>query len=161
MMPIEERTAREKIQHLRMSYCAHLDAMDLDALVLLFTPRGICDFGDRPTGGRWQGRDALRDFFGRHMRARKEAFDTLHLMSNPWIRLIDRRHAAGRWYVSIMTQARRNIAGDEAAGPMPGPLSLLGVYEDRYELLDGAWLFSEVRLHRIWPVRDAFEAFEA
>lgn len=156
-MPVEELAAREEIHHLRMSYCAHLTPWNWTRWSCCSPPQGVCDFGDRPTGGRWKGRDALRDFFGRHMQARKEAFDTLHLTSNSWIRLIGRR-AAGRWYVSIMSQARCDIADEGAVGTIPNPLSLLGVYEDQQELVDGVWLLSEVRLRRIWSVREVFEA---
>ena len=95
-MTIDELLAIEEIRNLRLEYSACFDHQDLDALVALFTDDAICDFGSY---GVWNGRDTIRRNYQQNMAHVGSEFDSIHVVTNPLIKLTGPATAHGRWYL--------------------------------------------------------------
>ena len=150
-MTLEELLAIEEIKNLRIGYAAHFDAHEVEALLGLFTDDAVCDFG---TGyGKWHGLEEI----GRNFRAAIEhagaPFDSLHVMTNPWIRIASPTTANGRWYLTDWATRQAPLNGITTRGGHDHPLVYLGLYEDDYRKVDGKWLISYTKLHFLWPER--------
>jgi hypothetical protein len=146
-MTIDELLAREEIKALRSAYSAHFDAHEVDALAALFTEDAVCEFGPY---GEWHGRDTIRANYAQVIGAIAAPFDTLHVATNPHLRITSPTTAIGRWYL-IDLVARQQPGIFESRGGHDHPLIYLGMYEDDYRKVDGRWLIAHVRLHFLWP----------
>ncbi len=151
-MTIDELLAIEEIKRLRIGYTVHCDAHDFDALAALFTEDAVCEFGEA-FGGDWVGRSDIRANYEREMRKAGSPFDTLHVVTNPWIELTGEDSAKGRWYlIDLMV---RQDGAIKTRGGSANPLLFLAIYEDRYRKVDGSWRISRTRLHFLWPEKMA------
>jgi SnoaL-like domain len=152
-MTIEELLALEEIRLLRAAYTAHLDSQDLDRLADLFTEDAVCAY-PAEYGGDWVGRETIRANFAGIMPAIGQQFDAIHVTTNPWIELTGPDTAHGRWYLlDWLTRQKAGTADMVTRGGHDNPLLYLGVYEDEYRRVDGAWKFSRIALHTLWPDR--------
>jgi ketosteroid isomerase-like protein len=120
----------EAIKQLKYRYADACDrGYDTDTLADLFTADAIWDGG---LFGRYQGREAIREFF------RGVSTDipfAMHYMMNPIIS-VDGDEADGEWYLfQTCTFADGNTAIWGAAR-----------YDEQYRRVDGGWKFSRVNL---------------
>jgi ketosteroid isomerase-like protein len=120
----------EAIKQLKFRYADACDrGYDTDTLADLFTADAIWDGG---LFGRYQGREAIREFF------RGVSTDipfAMHYMMNPIIS-VDGDEADGEWYLfQTCTFADGNTAIWGAAR-----------YDEQYRRVDGGWKFSRVNL---------------
>jgi len=156
---IEELLAYEEIRRLRAAYSAHLDAQDLERLVELFCDDAVCAYPEE-FGGDWVGRESIRDNFAAVMPAIGSPFDAVHVVTNPWIELTGEDTATGRWYLlDLLTRQQAGTGRMTTRSGHDVPLLYLGVYEDEYRKVGGAWKFARIVLHTLWPDR-VYEALE-
>jgi ketosteroid isomerase-like protein len=122
----------EEVQRLKAHYCDVCDdGYDPDALAALFTSDAVWDGG---RVGRFEGREAIRGFFARMPTVLSMA---IHHVTNPSITVSDDgQRAEGRWY---LLQAATLTAGNR-------PVWLAGRYHDRFERVEGRWLFSSITI---------------
>lgn len=146
-MTLDELLAREEIRSLRTEYSAHFDAHEIDALAALFTEDAVCEFGPY---GEWRGRAAIRENYAKVIGAIGAPFDTLHVATNPFIRVTSPTTAVARWYL-VDLLARQQPGLFESKGGHDHPLLYLGIYEDDYRKVDGRWRIAHVKLHFLWP----------
>ena len=77
----------EKIRSLRMKYNQLIDSRDLNQLVNLFTPDGICEFGPY---GSWKGkREIYKNYFEVFEDNWMHKFSSMHYNTNHLVDLID------------------------------------------------------------------------
>ncbi len=131
---IEERLARleaiEEIKALKARYCALCDAnYDPDGLAATFVPDGVWDGG--PTFGRYEGREAIRDYF---KGISGQIVFAAHLVLNPIIEVQSADAATGKWRL-IMPCTVKSDAG------VPEARWLLSAYDEVYARHEGEWLF--------------------
>jgi hypothetical protein len=134
---IPERLARlestESIRQLVAKYCLALDMRDLDALCGLF-PEDIRVSRDE------SGRRALKVWFDQTLRV--QFTGTAHVTGNHIIEFDDPDHARGLVY------SRNEHETDESW------VVMTMMYWDRYERIDGNWLFRR-RLPLYWYATDS------
>ncbi len=154
-MTINELLAIEEIKQLRQAYSAHFDGQSVDDLAALFCADAVCEFPEA-FGGDWVGAEAIRTNFAGIMPALGDPFDTMHIVTNPWITLTAPETAHGRWYLTDQLVRQKAGTGEMTTlGGHENPLLFLGVYEDEYRKVDGAWKFARIRLSLLWPEREA------
>jgi hypothetical protein len=137
---------REDIRNLRTLYSHHLDGNTIDALDQVFASDAVVEV----TVGRMEGLDAIRaglkDAYAQFDRDGRSYYPFLHAITNHAIELTGPDTAKGRCYL---------IDWETASKPDPVPLLLLGVYDDEYRRIDGAWRITNSRLDVVWPVAEA------
>jgi hypothetical protein len=148
-MTVDDLIALEEVRQLRGAYCAYLDHHELDALVGLFTEDAVCEFGDE--FGRWNGREEIRRGYVQALADIGSRFDSMHVVTNPWITIEGPNRAHGRWYLIDLLARQAPHSALSTRGGHDNPLLYLGVYEDDYVKVDGAWRFAHVKLHFLWP----------
>lgn len=131
---LEERIQRlediEALTQLKSRYAAYCDDdYDADRLAPLFTPDAVWDGGAL---GRFEGREAIRNFFAGADDVMPFA---IHHVTNPVIE-IEGDRATGHWY---LWQPCVHATGRQA-------LWLAGRYDDEYARENGEWRFSRVTL---------------
>jgi len=102
---------------------------DSDGLAGLFTEDAVWDGG---SFGRFEGREAIRNFF---RGIPKLLCFAVHYVMNPLIE-VSGEHATGRWYLlesCIFAEGSRAVWG-------------AAHYEDGYAKLSGEWKFRKVKL---------------
>lgn len=149
-MTLDELLTRETIKELRYEYSDCFDRQDLDGLMALFTDDAVCDFGSY---GTWQGRAIIRENYAREMPKVGEPFDSLHIVTNPRIKLRSATEAYGRWYLTDMVNRQPEGGPTKTRGGFDNPLLWLAIYEDEYRRVDGRWLISYTKLSFLWPAR--------
>jgi hypothetical protein len=106
---IEELLAIEEIKNLRNGYVAHFDSHEVDALLGLFTEDAVCDFGEGC--GKWRGLEEI----GRNFRAAIQnvgaPFNSVHVMTNPWICIDSPTTAHGRLYLIDWAMRQAPLSG--------------------------------------------------
>ncbi len=118
----------EALKQLKARYAAYCDDdYDADGLAPLFTEDAIWDGG---VMGRYEGREAIREFFSSADRAVSFA---IHHVTNPILEL-DGERATGRWY---LWQPCTFAQTDQA-------LWMAGRYEDVYRREEDVWRFEQV-----------------
>lgn len=123
--------AIEAIKQLKARYLTACDRKQVDVLRDCFPDRPVViDYG--PVGS-FDHRDGLAGIFEK-IACNDHVFD-IHLGANPQIRLIDATHAEGVWGLYFF---QIDAATDKL-------MQLAGYYDDRYELIDGAWKIVETR----------------
>jgi hypothetical protein len=150
VMTIEELLAIEEIKNLRYAYSAHFDKQDLDALVQLFTDDAVCDFGEY---GHWEGSETIRRNYAENMALVGSAFDSIHVVTNPWIRLTGPATAHGRWYLLDLLTRQKPVTALETRGGHDHPLLWLAIYEDDYRRVGTEWKIASCKLSFLWPSR--------
>jgi hypothetical protein len=153
-MTIEELLAIEEIRNLRLEYSASFDHQDLDALMSLFTADAVCDFGSY---GVWCGTDSIRRNYKENMGQVGSEFDSLHVVTNPLIKLTSPTTATGRWYLIDLLTRQKPVTALETRGGHDSPLLWLGLYEDDYCKVGDAWKIAYCKLSFLWPTR-SYEA---
>lgn len=137
---------REAIRDLRIRYSHDLDGNTIDALDQVFSVDAVVEV----TVGRMEGLDAIRaglkDAFAQFDRDGRGHYPFLHAITNHTIELTGPDSATGRCYL---------LDWETASKPEPNPLLLLGVYDDEYRRIDGAWRITRSRLDVVWPVAQA------
>ena len=120
----------EAIKRLKYRYADACDrGYDADALADLFTEDAVWDGG---LFGRYEGREAIRQFF---QGVSSEIVFAIHYMMNPIID-VDGDDARGAWYLfQTCTFADGNTAIWGAAR-----------YDERYRRVGGRWKFSRLNL---------------
>ena len=120
----------EALKQLKHRYAAFCDQdYDPDGLAPLFTENAIWDGGMM---GRYEGREAIRNFFSE---APKVVPFAIHHVTNPIID-VDGDHATGRWY--LWQPCTVSPAGEA--------LWMAGRYFDEYRREDGIWRFEHVQI---------------
>lgn len=152
-MDLETLLNKQEITELRLAYAAHVDRHDFDSLEALFTEDAVCDFG-AGFGDPWVGRKQIRANYETAMAAAGTEFDSLHVVTNPWITLESADVAHGRWYLIDLLTRQKPVTQMETIGGHANPLLFLGIYEDDYRRENGVWKISYVRLHILWPQRE-------
>jgi hypothetical protein len=135
------------IERLRHLFSHHFDGQRLDDLVDLFAEDAVCEFGPQ-FGGDWTGKAEIRARFAAvmgepGMAVHGAPFSVLHAVTNPWIRLLDRETARGRWYLLDL----------HTAPGVENPLLLFGIYDDLYRKTGGGWRIARTRIDFLWPRR--------
>jgi hypothetical protein len=131
---LEERIQRiediEAIRELKMEYCRHCDNnYDPDPIAALFTEDAIWDGGNF---GRYEGREAIRNFF--RQVSGKLPF-AMHYVTNSSID-VQGNQAIGRWYLHCpVTFAEGNQAVWGA-----------GFYEDHYVKVNDKWFIKGLKV---------------
>ena len=143
VMGVEELLELESVKELRLAYSHCFDSKDLDGLVDLFTEDAICEFGP-DYGGDWVGKEQIRANFAAYAEREGDAFEVLHAVSNPIIRIIDPETAHGRWYLHDLFTSE----GQES------PLGLYGIYDDLYKKVGDRWHIHRTRIDFLWPKRN-------
>ena len=131
---VQELWDREQIKSLTYAYGQCLEKMDSDALSKLFTEDGAMDFTSVGWGVK-QGRQAIKEFYPTTWPQRVKPFFTNH-----YIEFDDPNHAHGWCWLD-----NRLKNGDES---MIG----CGRLHDRYEKVDGKWLFKARRVEMFFMV---------
>ncbi len=128
----ERAAAIVEIQQLGIAYCVGIDRRDVDLIAGLFVPDVDC--------GHWGiGRDAFKVMY----RENDSTFTTsIHQATNHLVTVESEDAASG---VCYLTAEQRMHDGSWAR--------LAGAYEDRYEKVDGSWLFRARKL--LFWYRDA------
>jgi hypothetical protein len=139
---VEELLDLEEIRRLRTLYSHYYDGAELDALVELFTEDAVCEFGPR-FGGDWVGRDEIRAKYAVNIAREGDPFEIMHAVANHWIEITGPDSARGRCYLLDL----RCKVGVE------NPMVLLGIYDDTYRRVDGAWRIARTRIDFLWPQR--------
>jgi SnoaL-like domain len=123
----------EEIKQLRYSFAWALETSQPDELADLFTEDGWVDVGP---WGRMEGQDAIRRGY---TKAYKDAppWTAMHAVTNPRIRIAG-DEATGTWYLL------------DCATVGEPPLRVLGVYDETYRRVDGAWKMSSLTLRFKW-----------
>lgn len=125
---IEALIAREEIRSLPIRYAAAVEARDVDAMAELFSPHArFGSYGEGPDGLRRLMTDSLTG-----------SLFAVILVANHLIDLHDESHGSGQVWAHCYAHTRAD-----------GFVDQLIRYEDRYEKLDGRWLFNH-RRHRLW-----------
>lgn len=142
MTDIEELVEVERIKKLRILYSHYFDSNELDRLADLFTEDVICEFG---AYGTWRGKPELRkNYEAVHAhwdKLNRGAYPYMHITTNHWVELTGPDSAEGRCYLvdTVTAEAERS------------PLLLLGIYDDEYKKVNGAWKIHRTRLDFAWP----------
>jgi len=150
-LTIEDLLVAEELRNLRLAYAAHYDSQNLDALVSLFAEDAICDFG--PEWGRWEGRETIRKNYAAALATTGSAFDSLHVVTNPWITRTGATTAHGRWYLLDLLTRQKPVTELATRGGHDNPLLYLAIYEDDYRKVGDSWKFAYCQLHFLWPER--------
>ncbi|MDB5480822.1 MAG: hypothetical protein JWO83_1875 [Caulobacteraceae bacterium] len=148
-MTVEDLLEIEAIRKLRTLYSYYLDAGELDALVALFADDAVCEFGPY---GVWEGKATIRanyEVVERPM-IEKGGFLTLHANTNHWVELTGADSAVGRVYLIDLS-----LGGE----PEKNPMVWLGVYDESYRKIGGAWKISRSSLQFLWPQRHVTAGF--
>jgi ketosteroid isomerase-like protein len=124
----------EAIKQLKYRYADACDrGYDTDTLADLFTTDAVWDGG---LFGRYEGREAIREFF------RGVSTDipfAMHYMMNPIIS-VDGDEADGEWYLfQTCTFAEGNT-----------PILGAAKYAERYQRVDGMWKFRHLQLMSVF-----------
>ena len=150
-MIVDDLIDIEQIKNVRQAYSAHFDTHNVEALAALFTEDAVCEFGGGY--GTWVGRDEIRNNYVKALADIGEPFDAIHIVTNPWITLVDRINAHGRWYLLDLLTRQWPQTNLTTRGRHDNPLLFLGIYEDDYRKIDGQWLIAYTKLHFLWPAR--------
>ncbi len=121
---LDQMKAREAIRELPIIYCNYVHKKDIDAIVDLFTKDGSLTLSEELGSGA-TGSEALRALYAKSI-AESAPWPLVH---SHHVTLVDSTHATGSIYAEIRygSQNYRTVA--------------IGVYEDVYEKVDGAWRF--------------------
>lgn len=148
-MPSETLAARlrrlediEALRQLKYRYClACDDDYDADRLAPLFTEDAVWDGGAL---GRFEGREAIREFFAG---TSKLVSFAIHQVTNPLIE-VEGDRASGCW---LLWEPIVFAQGERA-------LWMAARYDDRYRRIGGEWLFERVRidLRMLSPYEEGF-----
>jgi hypothetical protein len=145
MMNLDEFLDMESIKRQRVLLSYHLDAGDIASLVDMYTDDAYCEFGPY---GAWKDRSTFAARF-----AEAEApfyksgyFSNLHVIANHWVELRGTNEAFGRVYLLDF------VAGEKAR-KADNPLYWLGVYDEEYRKVGGAWKIARQSLNFVWPQR--------
>jgi hypothetical protein len=150
-MTVDDLIALEEIKNLRYGYSAAYDAQDIDALMALFTDDAVCDFG--PDYGKWEGQATIRTNYLASFKPVGGPFDSLHVATNPVIRLTGPGTAWGRWYLIDLLTRQKPVTEMATPGGHDTPLLWLAIYEDDYRKVGGAWKIAYCKLSFLWPSR--------
>jgi ketosteroid isomerase-like protein len=132
----------EQLKQLKHRYAAHCDDdYDADKLAPLFTADAVWDGGPM---GRYEGREAIREFFEG---ASSVVPFAIHHVTNPILE-VDGDRASGRWYLWQPVVFSR---GDQA-------LWMAARYDDVYRREQGQWRFAQVdvKLRMLSPYEQGF-----
>ncbi|MDR7303973.1 nuclear transport factor 2 family protein [Haloactinomyces albus] len=153
-MTVDELLTIEEIKQLRQAYSAYFDSQAIDDLAALFCEDAVCEF-PAAFGGDWVGAETIRANFADIMPALGEPFDSLHVVTNPWITITGSEAAHGRWYLTDWLTRQKAGSGEMTTlGGHENPLLFLGIYEDQYRKVGNAWKFARIRLSLLWPERE-------
>ena len=143
MSEIEEFVEIEKIKKVRVLYSHYFDSNELDKLANLFTEDAICEF---KMHGTWVGRSQIRanyqDVHTQLDKLKNGSYPYLHAITNQWVELTGENSAEGRCYLIDMVTVAEHT-----------PLLLIGIYDDEYKKLEGAWKIHRTRIDFLWPDR--------
>jgi hypothetical protein len=137
-LTLEQRVSRlesaEEIRAMKALYCDLCDrGYDPTGLAALFTEDAVWDGA---IFGRYEGREAIRDFF-------KGISGSLvfaaHLVMNPIIEFLDDHTAHGKWRLWEPATVADNAGVDSRI--------LLASYDDIYVRVGGKWLHKSLKLH--------------
>ncbi len=121
---------KDAIRELMAWYCFHFDNGEFDAWLNLFTEDGAFDLG---TGGRFAGRETLREFL-QGVPLTNGLPMIRHCVMNSTIN-VDGERATAQSYVLV-------VHGGEQVG-----VGIAGRYEDQLVKVGGVWRFRERKAH--------------
>ena len=127
-----------------------MDTGRIDELGALFTEDAVCQFG---TFGTWEGRETIRENFAQVDRDLHHGvpFHAVHSNSDHWIDFTGPDTAIGRGYLIDMVTEK---APDEI------PIVVIGVYDEEYRKVEGAWKIARCTLQFLWPDKQVSSNFE-
>ena len=124
-------TAQAEIRTLIARYCDAVNRYDGDAWSNTWAKDGSWYFLDQVH----EGRDTILAFWESVM----QQLDFAIMLANSAIIEIDGDTATGRWYTQEIVRTK----GDHGR-------SIVGVYDDKYRRIDGAWFIQERRYHKLY-----------
>ena len=131
-----KRDAEQACRDLCARYAVYCDR-ERGKVADLFTEDAVLAL----VGRTMTGRDEIRQGM-----APRPGVVTLHFCANTVIDIEDDDNARGTTHLLSL-----GYEGEVAALPLPMPVARTGgIYVDRFRKVDGAWLFSERRLERIF-----------
>jgi ketosteroid isomerase-like protein len=136
----------EKIRKLRQLYSQLMDGQEIDALAQIMAEDAVCEFGPY---GTWHGRKQIHENWKATF-SEAIPYGALHFTTNLWIELTGPTTAISRSYLHDVSNA---------PDPRANPVVWLGIYDEDYEKIDGAWLIKVCRLQFLWPRRITGEDF--
>lgn len=133
----------EEIRNLKLRYAHLLDTLDIDGLAELFTDDAVCQFGPY---GEWEGKDVIRRNYHAAMTDVVNApLGSIHHICNHCVDVQDDTHAMGRSYlIDVVTEQPAES----------NPVLCHGLYDERYEKIDGRWKISFSCIQFLWPERN-------
>lgn len=146
-LTIQEYLEIEAIKKLRSLYSHYFDGLEIDKLAMLFTEDAVCEFGPPLSYGNWRGRDEIREKYRAVPPPGIPPFSYMHAITNAWVELTGPDSATGRWY--LLDLVLTDKLGPPGSEPAP-PVSLVGVYNDRYKKVNGDWFIHWTRIDHIW-----------
>lgn len=142
-MSIEEKVRVleeiENIKKLKYSYCYLCDGYKTDELLNLFCKDAELDFHEF---GKYAGISEISSFFKETIPKAMTFF--VHMVSNPFIEVIDNEHAKGTWYANVPA-----TLNGEARW-------MCGRYEEEYIKEEGVWKFKVMNF--FWFYETPFDA---
>jgi len=128
---------KDAISRLKHQFSWAIEHNDVDLFVSLFTLDAKVNANPaHPLDGRAAIRARYTDLF----RVWQGPFSSLHVVTNARID-VDGDEASGTWY--LLDFAPRS---DHSRSPV----QVLGLYEETYRRVDGAWLIASLELNYLW-----------
>jgi ketosteroid isomerase-like protein len=145
---VRELLEVEAIRKLAVMVTQTMDHNDLDRLADLFAEDARCEFGHY---GVWQGREAIRRGFAERAEANGWIpLKVLRANTNHWVELTGPDTAVGRRYL---------LNGASFRGRDESPINYLGLYDEAYRKIGGAWKIQRSSLNFFWPDREVTAGF--
>ena len=144
MVSSQEREEIEAVRQLKIQYCYLLDARNVPELVKLFTDDAVCEFVGvfgNPEDGRWEGKARITRGYQEKCADAGDPWTSIHSVTNETIR-VDGDTAWGRYY--LLDYSMIDKAED--------PLALLGLYDEDYRKVDGAWKICRSRIDVLYQL---------
>ncbi|MFF3905004.1 nuclear transport factor 2 family protein [Streptomyces sp. NPDC001848] len=136
--PLDRLLVERACERVVIDFVRRLDLGEPDSVAELFTEDGVWEWPAPGDGRRFEGRDALREYFGSRPADRLSR----RIMSNILVTVTSADTAEATSYFTTY-----RVDGYSGAMVPPGPPVQVGHYEDTFRRVDGHWLLASRALH--------------